>query len=355
MFDSFIRNIFESVTASDILQFALYVTFIIGGKWLLRSAASLVARRKPELRKRFLPAFISLLNWVTFYSVVLLFLFSFSKSEWLFYPLYSQGGVDVTLFLIITAVMIVSLAHRVIKLFIKYVLSSVYEFYEIDRGLSYTLSRLIYYIVMIAALAVSFTSVGIDLTALGAFLGVLGIGIGFGLRNVAGNFISGLIMLFERPVEVGEVIQINDKIGRVERVRMRSTVVRTAKEGTLIVPNQYFIEQIIKNRTGAVVIAQVTVSVAFGTDSKKVEQLLSEAVESIKEDEEGILKANRSEIRFIDLRNRGMEFLVELPVANFEIKERVESRLRHAIVDCFTRNGIELAPPELDPSLLKKQ
>jgi small-conductance mechanosensitive channel len=355
MFDSVFNNLFHSFTAPDIFQFILYVTFIIGGKWLLRSAANLAARRKPELRNKFLPAFISLLNWVTFYGIVLLFLFSFSKSEWLFYPLYSQGGVDVTLFLIILAVMIVSLANRIVKLFIKYVLSSVYEFYQIDRGLSYTLSRLIYYIVMIAALAVSFTSVGIDLRALGAFLGVLGIGIGFGLRNVAGNFISGLIMLFERPVEVGEVIQINDKIGRIERVRMRSTVVRTAKEGTLIVPNQYFIEQIIKNRTGAVMMAQVTVSVVFGTDSKRVEQLLSDAVENIKEDEEGILKATHSEIRFIDLRNRAMEFQVELPVASFEIKERVESKLRHAIVECFTKNGIELAPAELDLSLLSKK
>ncbi|KKK39485.1 mechanosensitive ion channel protein MscS [Mesobacillus campisalis] len=347
--------IVENFTASDIIQFILYMCFILAGKWLLRLGATYLARSRPGFQEKYLPSFLSMLNWVTFYGIVFLFLFYFSNSEWLFYPLYSQGGVDVTLFLIILAFMIVSLAHRAVKLFIKYVLSSVYEYYQIERGLSYTLSRVLYYTVMVAALAFSFTSVGIDLTALGAFLGVLGIGIGFGLRNVAGNFISGLIMLFERPVEVGEVIQINDKIGRIERVRMRSTVVRTAKEGTLIVPNQYFIEQIIKNRTGAVMMAQVTVSVVFGTDSKRVEQLLGEAVENSKEDEEGILKATHAEIRFIDLRNRAMEFQVELPVASFEIKERVESKLRHAIVECFTKNGIELAPAELDLSLLNKR
>jgi potassium efflux system protein len=337
--------IVENFTASDILQFILYVSLILAGKWLLKFAAKFLAVSRPELQAKFLPSLVSMLNWITFYGIVFLFLFYFSTSDWLFYSLYSQGGVDVTLFLIILAIMIVSLANRVVKLFIKYVLSSVYEYYSIERGLSYTLSRVLYYIVMIAALAFSFTSVGIDLTALGAFLSVLGIGIGFGLRNVAGNFISGLILLFERPVEVGEVIQIHDQTGRIERVRMRSTVVRTARDGLLIVPNQYFIEQIIKNRTGAERSAEVKVSVIYGTDSKEVERVLYLAVEKVKELEKGIL----------DLRNRAMEFIVALPVTNFEIKERVESRLRHEIVSIFKENGIELAPSQLDLSLLKKQ
>lgn len=269
-----------------------------------------MSAKKIGVKKGVFTSISSLLNWVTFHCLILLFLLYFSKSSWLFYPLYSNGDVDVSLFLIIMAVMIV-------------------------------------------ALAVSFTSVGIDLTALGTLFGVLGIGIGFGMRNVAGNFVSGIIILFERPIEVGEVIQIDKKIGQVEKIRLRSTIVRTAKEGILIVPNQYFIEQIIKNRTGAEMMAQVSVSVEYGEDTEKVEALLQEAAAKIAERMDRILLAPAPDIRFVDLRSRSMDFLVEIPVTSFEIKEQVESHLRHSIVQLFRKNDITLASPIIDPALFE--
>ena len=345
-----LESVFKNVTTPGILMFTLYVCCILAANWLVRAIAVYLGVRKPQFRVKYLPTITSLLNWATFYSVILLFLFYFSNASWLFYPLYSHGGVDVTLFLIIIAIMIVSLAHRLVKLFTKYVLSSAYDYYDVDKGIGYTLNQMLYYVVMIFAVAISLTSVGLDLTALAAIFGVLGIGIGFGMRNVAGNFVSGIIMLFERPVEVGQVIQITNKIGRIERIRLRSTVVRTAKEGTLIVPNQYFIEQIIKNRTGAEMMAQVSVSVAYGTDTENVDRLLNQAVNKIKQSENGILEHPSPDIRFIDIRNNSMEFLVEIPVANFEVKEQLESKLRHSIAKCFSDNSIKLAAVVFDQS-----
>ncbi|WP_367576242.1 mechanosensitive ion channel family protein [Bacillus sp. FJAT-27445] len=239
-------NFFNEITAKRAVTFLIDTAFILGGSWLLKGLARLVALNKPELKKRFLPAASSLLNWITFYGIILLFLFRFSKTKWLFSPLYSKDGVKVTFFLIIVAFIIVTLASRIIKLLTKYVLTNVYEHYNVDKGLGYTINQIIYYTVMISALAFSFTIVGLNLTALGAIFGVLGIGIGFGMRNVAGNFVSGIIILFERPIEVGEIIEVNGKVGSVEKISLRSTLVRTAKEGTLIIPNQYFIEQILK-------------------------------------------------------------------------------------------------------------
>ncbi|MEM1504280.1 mechanosensitive ion channel [Domibacillus sp. 8LH] len=320
---------------------------------VLKGFFNAMSAEKIGVKKGVFTSISSLLNWVTFYCLILLFLLYFSKSSWLFYPLYSNGDVDVSLFLIIMAVMIVSLADRLLKLVMRYVLTPVYDYYRVDRGLGYTFNQIIYYTVMIVALAVSFTSVGIDLTALGALFGVLGIGIGFGMRNVAGNFVSGIIILFERPIEVGEVIQIDKKIGQVEKIRLRSTIVRTAKEGVLIVPNQYFIEQIIKNRTGAETMAQVSVSVEYGEDTEKVEALLQEAAVKIAERMDGILSVPAPDIRFVDLRSRSMDFLVEIPVTSFEIKEQVESRLRHSVVQLFRKNDITLASPIVDPALFK--
>jgi len=337
MIDSFIRDI----SNDEIIRFAILITLIFSANLLIKRISKLSAAKNNRLYQRVLPVIDSLSDWVTFYGSILLFLFTFSKAQWLFYPLYTHGEVDVTVFLIIIAFLIVSLAHRIIKLFTKYVLSSVYDYYGVDRGMGYTFNQIIYYTVMFAALAVSLTSVGLNLTALGAIFGVLGIGIGFGMRNVAGNFVSGIIILFERPIEVGEVIQINDKVGRVEVIRLRSTVIRTAKEGTLIVPNQYFIEQIIKNRTSAEMMAQVKVNVAYGTDTLLVQSLFEKAVKEIKETSDGILDSPEPDIRFIDFLNNSLEFLIEIPVVNFEIKEQIESKLRHQIAGIFVKNNIQ--------------
>ncbi|WP_370224024.1 mechanosensitive ion channel family protein [Cytobacillus sp.] len=338
----FIKN----VTIKEAMLFLLFAGVILAAKWALNL---LVNKRKGKSvqNDRIMQGISSLVNWAAFYGIIILFLFYFSREKWLFYTLFTAGEVDVTLYLIIVAFLIVSLANRIVKVFTKYVLTSVYEFYGVDRGLGYSFNRMIYYTVMIAALAFSLTTVGLDLTAAAAILGVLGIGIGFGMRNIAGNFISGIIILFERPIEIGEVIEINNKIGKIESIRLRSTIVRTAKEGTLIVPNQYFIEQIIKNRTGSEMLAQVLISVAYGTDTDKVEKLLREAVNVEMPKTEGVLNAPAPDIRFVDFRNKAMDFLIEVPVANFDAKQKFESRLRHVIAEHFFKNGIELASAQL--------
>ncbi|RDU35874.1 mechanosensitive ion channel protein MscS [Neobacillus piezotolerans] len=334
----------KGITTGNVVSFFIDAGLILIGNWLLKTIAKLVQLKNPESKNKFLPAVGSLLNWLSFYGIVILFLFHFSTTKWLLKPLYSKDGIKVSALLIIVAFMIVTLASRIIRLFTRYVLANVYEHYNVDRGLSYTINQIIYYTVMIAALAFSFTIVGINLTALGAIFGVLGIGIGFGMRNIAGNFVSGIIILFERPIEVGEVIEVDGKIGRVEKIRLRSTLIRTAKEGTLIIPNQYFIETIIKNRTGAEMRAEVKVSVSQGVDSKLVHRLLEDAVDQIKENCEGILKSSQLEIRFVNFRNSAMDFFVELPVANFEVKEKVESELRHSISMLFNEHKIKMPP-----------
>ncbi|WP_409252983.1 mechanosensitive ion channel family protein [Bacillus sp. SCS-153A] len=337
------ERVFSGLSEVDLKWFLLFLAFILIGNIVLKRAAVYIENRSSVLNEQFTETARAVLNWLSFYGALLLFLVYFWGEEWLTYTLYSQGGVDVSVFLILVAFMIVSLAHRLVKIFTQYVLKPVYEYYEINAGLGYTFNRIIYYTVMILAVVISLTTVGLDLSAIAAVLGVLGIGIGFGMRNIAGNFISGVIILFERPIEVGEVIQVNGKNGRVEKIRLRSTIIQTAKEGTLIVPNQYFIEQIIRNRSSVAVSAEVSISVRYGMDTKEVEDLLMSAVEKIKEDAEGILDHPPPDIRFVDMKSQAMEFQVLIPVTNFQIKEKVESDLRHAIAKIFIENEVELA------------
>lgn len=330
-----------------LLQFLLFAAIIVIAKWLTMRWLNRRTGEQDSWKRELVPLLGTTLNWLSFYGLLLLFLYYFSKEKWLFYPLYTSGDAEVTVFLILVAILTVSLAQRLVKLFNRLVMSRVYEYYGLESGVTYTFNRMIYYTVMIVALAISFATVGLDLTAAAALFSVLGIGIGFGMRNVAGNFISGIIILFERPVEVGQVIEVNGKFGRVESIRLRSTIVKTATEGSLVVPNQYFIEQIVPNRSGAEIVAEVVIEVTFGQDTEEVERLLYRAADKVIAEKE-IEPQGSTTVRFIDFRNEAMVFKVEVPVQNISIKQKIESRLRHAVASLFQEHQIRLASQPIE-------
>lgn len=346
-------TVWKAFSDIHLFRFALGTAVLLVAGKLLKWTVSVAAKRNRRLQKTVVPAVYSITNWACLYGVLMIFLFDFSNNRWLFYPLYSKGGLDVTPFLLIVALMIVTLAHRLVKLLTKYVLSTVYDHYHVDRGLGYTFNRLIYYTVMIAALCISFTTVGLDLSALGAVLGVIGIGLGFGMRNIAANFVSGIIILFERPIEVGETVEINEETGRVEKINLRATTVRLDKSGTLIVPNQYFIEQVIKNRTTEKPSASIQVSVSSGMDTKKVEKLLHQAFETVKEADHSLAPDTTASVKLIRLRNHSFDFLVEIPLLPGSQKDGIENEMRHVIVRLFRENGIEFAKEPIEQVILR--
>lgn len=338
-------EILKDLSVRDFLMFFVYLVLIFavksGVQWTLK-----LLFRSEKFKERTFPVIEDMLNWLSFYSAILLFLFYFSKEQWLFTPFYETEGVEVSVFLVVVAIMIVTFASRLVKAFNRHIMPFIYKQFDVDIGMSFTINRLIYYSVMFMALALSFTTVGLDLTALGVVFSVLGIGIGFGVRNIAANFVAGIIILFERPMEVGEMVEIEQKIGRITKIKLRSTVVETLKDGTLVVPNQYFIEQIVKNRSSAELFARVVVSVAYGSDTELIEQLLQEAAEKEVEAMKGV-PDNLPDVRFIEFRNSAMDFLVEVQVVNVEMKQALESRIRHSIAESFFENDVQLAviPP----------
>lgn len=331
----------KDLSVGEFLMFFIYLALILLGKsfvlFVLRKFIS-----SADFKERIYPVIEDVLNWLVLYGGILFFLFYFSKEQWLTLAFYETEGVEISILLIVVAVMIVTFASRLIKAFTHYVMPFVYEQFNVDIGMGYTINRLLYYIVMFLALAISFTTVGLDLTALGFVFSVLGIGIGFGVRNIAANFVSGIIILFERPMEVGEMVEIDKKIGRITKIKLRSTVIETLKEGTLVVPNQYFIEQIVKNRSSAQLYARVVVSVAYGSDTEKIEQILKEAAGKAAQLMKGI-PAQEPDVQFIDFRNSALDFQVEVQVTDVEMKEKLETRIRHVVAQDFIHNEVKLA------------
>jgi small-conductance mechanosensitive channel len=152
----------------------------------------------------------------------------------------------------------------------------VYPHAHLKRGLPYAISQTVHYLVLVIGFFVAMAALGIDMTKFTILAGAFTVGVGFGLQNIFNNFVSGLILLFERPVQVGDVIEVEGTAGMVERIGMRASVVRTPNGSEIIVPNSKLISERLVNWTfsdrqrGI----EVSVSVVLGSDPQRVIEIL---------------------------------------------------------------------------------
>src|SRR4051812_5657515 len=146
----------------------------------------------------------------------------------------------------------------------------------LDRSLQYALSQIVANAVLVIGIFVVLENTGIHLGALTVFAGAVGVGVGFGLQNIASNFISGLVILAERPITIGDRVEVAGIAGQVQQIRARSTVVLTNDNIAMIVPNTKFIDSPVTNWTygDPRVRFRIPVGVAYGSDVNKVQEAL---------------------------------------------------------------------------------
>jgi potassium-dependent mechanosensitive channel len=168
-------------------------------------------------------------------------------------------------------------ASFLVSKFLRFVLEEdVYHHLKLARGIPYAISTILHYLVLLLGFFIALGALGIDLTKVTLLAGAFTVGIGFGLQNVINNFVSGLILLFERPIKVGDVIEAGGNVGEVSRIGIRASVIRTADGSEVIVPNGSLISSQVTNwtfsdRQRAV---EVSFNVAGGADSQRVVELL---------------------------------------------------------------------------------
>ena len=161
--------------------------------------------------------------------------------------------------------------------FIRFVLEGdLYDRLHLARGSAFAVSTILHYIILLLGFFAALAAVGADLTKFAILAGAFGVGIGFGLQHIFNNFISGLILLFERPVQVGDVIEVSGSTGRIQRIGIRASIIRLADSSELIVPNGQLISEkvgnwTLSNRQRRMVIE---VGVAYGTAPEQVLALL---------------------------------------------------------------------------------
>jgi small-conductance mechanosensitive channel len=217
----------------------------------------------------------------------------------------------------------------------------------LDRSLQYAISQIVSNIVLVAGVFIVLDNAGIHLGTLAVFAGAVGVGIGFGLQNIASNFISGLVILAERPITIGDRVEVAGVAGQVQQIRARSTVILTNDNITMIVPNTKFIDSPVTNWTygDPRVRFRIPVGVAYGSDLEKVRNAL---VEVARENSHVLPQPEPT----VFLETFGESSInLELVVWSKEMSyrpRRFRSDLNFAIAQKLREAGIEIPWPQRD-------
>jgi small-conductance mechanosensitive channel len=217
----------------------------------------------------------------------------------------------------------------------------------LDRALQYAIAQIVSNVVLIVGIFIVLDNTGIHLGTLTVFAGAVGVGVGFGLQNIASNFISGLVILAERPITIGDRIEVAGVAGQVHQIRARSTVIRTNDNITMIVPNTKFIDSPVTNWTYSDprVRFRIPVGVAYGSDIAKV----TEALLAVARENENTLSDPGPSVFLNEFGDNSINF--ELVVWSSEMSYRprsYRSDLNFAIERKFREAGIEIAFPQRD-------
>ena len=215
------------------------------------------------------------------------------------------------------------------------------------------LANLGYYSIIVIAFFITLNILGINLSSLALVAGALSVGIGFGLQNIVSNFVSGLILMFERSVKVGDFVELSDKLrGRILDIRMRSTIICTNANINVIVPNQNFIQNNVVNWTMNDMIKrfEIPFSVAYGTKPQIVIDTIMEAI--TKSGFTDLYKDNEkiSRVLMTKMNNSSVDFELFVWVAGDEILKPTKtiSRFLILIYDTLYEHNIEIPFPQLD-------
>jgi potassium efflux system protein len=214
------------------------------------------------------------------------------------------------------------------------------------RGVEFAVAKIIRYAVTAVGLIAGVNAMGFRLDALLAASAVVLVGIGFGLQNIAQNFISGLILLIEQPVRHGDFVKVGGTLGTVDDIGLRATHIVTRDEVTIIVPNSALVsgEVINHSRPTTNLRIRVPVAVAYGTDTDRVTKTLLDVAKG----NPNVLGEPTPEVRLEDFGESALGFALLCWIAHPRDDLRVGSALRFAIEKAFRRDGIEIPFPQRD-------
>lgn len=266
--------------------------------------------------------------------------------------LFKLGEISITLMAVIELILVIGAFLFISKLVRRFFQRRILPRFKLADGAQFIILRLLHYMLIVTGILLAINIVGIQLTSLAVIFGLMGVGIAFGLQNITSNFVSGIILLFERPINVGDFIEVGDSSGRVTSINMRSTTIVTLDNITLIVPNSRFIEDTVTNWSVGDPKIRITVpvGVAYGSDTELVTHLLLKAAE----DHPQVLSNPSSRVLFKGFGDSSLNFELRIWILDPMSRFGVISDLNYAIDAAFRENGITIPFPQRDVHFFRK-
>ena len=229
----------------------------------------------------------------------------------------------------------------------KVLVNKIFPRYKIDVGVGQAIATIVKYTLIVIGVVIIFQTSGIDLSALGILMGALGVGIGFGLQHITNNFISGIIILFERPVKVGDRVEIDGLAGNIVKISARATTILTNDNIAVIVPNSDFINKQVINwsHNDKKVRISFPVGVSYKEDPERIRKILL----SVVDDNPGVMKEPRPYIRFDQFGDSSLNFNVMIWTSDYiDRPSALKSELYYAVFKAFREHNVEIPFPQRD-------
>jgi len=342
---------------STVLLFLLAWILMTSGRggleWFLKSTA---ATRIPLLQKN-APTIVRVLSRLV-NGFILAFLAVYLLVTWGFYDNgidafrsvismgFSIGSWQVSVGLMLAAFLCLYVALLISRAVQSILAEAVFPRRGVDRGARISIARLIHYAILLVGFLMALATLGVDFTNITIIGGALGVGIGFGLQTIVNNFVSGLILLFERPVRVGDYVEVGGLWAEIKKIGLRATIVQTFDQADMVIPNSELISNRVTNwtRTNRMVRLRIPVGVAYGSDLALVMKILLECAQ----DNPSVMSSPAPQALFMGFGDSSLNFELRVFTPDIDHKFVLQTELLLDIDTQFRLNGVEIPFPQRD-------
>jgi len=304
-----------------------------------------------ERRLYLLLVWAAIVSWtIRYLSYIGLLQLAESFLSTILHATYERGNFSISVGGILEFFLTVWAAYLLSSL-LRFVLrEDVYPRIRVAPGKSYAVSSLLHYVIIALGFVAGIAVLGINLTKLTVLTGALGVGIGFGLQSVVNNFVSGLILLFERPIQVGDTVEVGDLLGKVRRIGIRASTVHTRQGADIIVPNSQLITENVTNWTLSDLLRRIDLPV--GVSYSSVPKNVMKVLERVAIDNPHILADPPPQALFMGYGDSSINFELRAWTDRFDDWQLIRSELATAVFDAIRAAGMSFPFPQREVRIL---